>query len=80
MSFEVNYPAKPEIAIHSTCCRCEKPCENSPVGTGRVPTGTDGTLEDIKNIVLCIDCVELMNETPKQFWYEGWPNQRRKKK
>lgn len=80
MSFDVNYPAKPAIVRHDTCCRCQKPCENSPIGTGRVPTGPDGALENIKNIVLCIDCLELREELPKQFWYEGWPNQKRKKK
>lgn len=78
MSFEVNYSKNPATIAHDLCCRCEKPCENAPIGTGRVPTGPDGTLENIRNIVLCVDCVELMNELPKKFWYEGWPNQRKK--
>ncbi len=80
MSFEVSYNLDPEIVKHAMCCRCEEPCENAPVGTGRVPLGPNGTLENIRNIVLCLMCVELMNEEPKKFWYEGWPHQRRKKK
>lgn len=80
MGFDVSYGKKPQIIAHDTCCRCQKQCEMAAVGTGRVPTGPDGTLETIKNIVLCLDCRELMVEIPKQFWYEGWPNQRRKKK
>lgn len=80
MGFEVKYHDKPEIATQDVCCRCQCRCEMAPVGTGVVPTGTDGALENIKNIVLCIDCVEMMYEFPKKFWYEGWPNQRRKKK
>lgn len=79
MSFDVNYNKNPDVIAHDTCCRCELPCECAPIGTGRVPTGPGGSLETIKNIVLCIDCLSLMHQLPKKFWYEGWPQQRRKK-
>ncbi len=78
MSFEVNYPAKPDISIQGSCCRCTCFCEMAPIGTGVVPTGDDGSLETIKRIVLCMDCKALMDELPKKFWYEGWPAQRKR--
>lgn len=80
MTFDVTYTKKPEIVHHDTCCRCQLPCENAPIGTGCVPTGANGALEKIRNIVLCLECLELMDEYPKKFWYEGWPNQHREKK
>jgi len=79
MNFGVDYNDSPKIVKHGICCRCERPSENSPIGTGRVPTGPGGALESIKNIVLCLDCVALMAEIPKKFWHEGWPNQNKKK-
>lgn len=80
MPYDVTYGDKPEIALHDTCCRCQLPCECSPIGTGKVPVGPDGKLETIRNIVLCVDCLVLKDEIPKQFWYEGWPNQKKRKK
>jgi hypothetical protein len=48
------------------------PTENSPIGAGRVPVGPDGALEDVKNIVLCVLCLDLMQENPQVFWHSGW--------
>ncbi len=80
MGFDITYSKKPHVVHHDTCCRCQRHCENAPVGTGQVPAGPNGALESIKNIVICLDCRELMEEAPKKFWYDGWPNQQRKAK
>lgn len=80
MNLDVRYGEKPKVAFHGYCCRCELPTECSPVGTGQVPIGPEGKIEEVKNIVLCVDCLELMKDSPRVFWHEGWPNLSRKKK
>lgn len=79
MDFGITYDDEPEYATHYTCCRCGLPTEYSPVGSGDVPTGPDGALEHIRNIVLCLDCLRLLREDASRFWYSGWRSQRRKK-
>jgi len=78
MNLDVQYSEKPKVVPHGYCCRCELPTENSPVGTGQVPTGPEGKIEVVKNIVLCLDCLFLMQDSPRLFWHEGWPNLKKK--
>ncbi len=70
-------PAK--TARHSFCCRCEMPTENSPIAHGWVPTGQSGKLEEVKNVVLCVDCRTQMETDANLFWNSDWPYNKNKK-
>jgi hypothetical protein len=76
--YSVEFPDQPTIVKHSSCCRCQQPTENSPLGTGSLPTGPKQAPEPVKNVIVCLDCLEMMVLDPKKFWYAGWPGQKKK--
>ncbi len=75
--YVLSFGDSPNLARHSFCCRCQVPTENSPIGCGQVPVGPDGAIEEVRNIVLCVECARLMSVSPNQFWNTGWPNQKK---
>ena len=71
MRYRLDIDSDKKPPPHSFCCRCQMPTENSPVGTGRVP-GPNGTVEEVRNIVICLMCLELLKSDPAEFWSNGW--------
>lgn len=71
MKYCLNFPANSNVVDHSYCCRCDRPTESSPVGTGTIPT-KDGKEEVVKNLVVCLQCLELLHENSQLFWDTGW--------
>lgn len=56
---------------HGTCRRCQMPTEVSEVGVGKIPIDQDHT-QEVKDLVLCLNCLELSIKDSQTFWRWGW--------
>jgi hypothetical protein len=61
----INHP------LQVTCRRCARIAEQPTVLKGRVPNGK-GKMVKCREVLLCLDCIELMVVSPREFWGNGW--------
>lgn len=71
-NFHLSFPHTSEIIYHSICTRCLAISEYNKVGNGCIPVGKDRTETIVNDVIICVDCMELLRAGDIAFWTTGW--------